>query len=82
MRGDAVRFSQCGIRTAWKYGSIAEAVTSVMRSGSTDSHRYFGVGMRERVTALGGQLDVFDLGDRGFRLHAMIPFEVTARIAQ
>ena len=30
------------------------------------------IGMRERVTALGGQLDILDLGDRGFRLHAMI----------
>jgi signal transduction histidine kinase len=40
------------------------------------------IGMRERVTALGGQLDILDLGDRGFRLHAMIPFEVPARLAQ
>jgi signal transduction histidine kinase len=28
--------------------------------------------MRERVMALGGQLDVIDLVDKGFRLHAMI----------
>jgi len=27
-------------------------------------------------------LDILDLGDRGFRLHAMIPFEVPARLAQ
>jgi signal transduction histidine kinase len=40
------------------------------------------IGMRERVTALGGQLDILDLGDRGFRLHAMIPFEVPAKLAQ
>jgi signal transduction histidine kinase len=33
------------------------------------------IGMRERVSALGGTLDVIDLGDKGFRLHAMIPFE-------
>jgi two-component system, NarL family, sensor histidine kinase UhpB len=33
------------------------------------------IGMRERVMALGGQLDVSDLGGQGFRLHAMIPFE-------
>jgi signal transduction histidine kinase len=33
------------------------------------------IGMRERVTALGGTLDVIDLGDKGFKLHAMIPFE-------
>jgi signal transduction histidine kinase len=31
--------------------------------------------MRERVTALGGTLDVIDLSDKGFRLQAMIPFE-------
>jgi two-component system, NarL family, sensor histidine kinase UhpB len=40
------------------------------------------IGMRERVMALGGQLDILDLGDRGFRLHAMIPFEVPARLVQ
>jgi signal transduction histidine kinase len=33
------------------------------------------IGMRERVTALGGTLDVIDLGDKGFKLQAMIPFE-------
>ena len=33
------------------------------------------IGMRERVMALGGTLDVIDLGDKGFKLHAMIPFE-------
>jgi signal transduction histidine kinase len=31
--------------------------------------------MRERVMALGGQLDVIGLGDKGFKLYAMIPFE-------
>ena len=36
------------------------------------------IGMRERVMALGGQLDVIDLGGRGFKLHAMIPFEAPA----
>jgi two-component system, NarL family, sensor histidine kinase UhpB len=40
------------------------------------------IGMRERVMALGGQLDIIDLGDRGFKLHAMIPFEIPARLAQ
>jgi signal transduction histidine kinase len=40
------------------------------------------IGMRERVMALGGQLDIFDLGDKGFKLHAMIPFEVPARTVQ
>ena len=36
------------------------------------------IGMRERVMALGGQLDVIDLEGRGFKLHAMIPFEAPA----
>jgi two-component system, NarL family, sensor histidine kinase UhpB len=44
------------------------------RNGATDDG--FGlIGMRERVMALGGQLDVIDLEGRGFKLHAMIPFE-------
>jgi two-component system, NarL family, sensor histidine kinase UhpB len=33
------------------------------------------IGMRERVTALGGQLDIIDLGAKGFQLRATIPFE-------
>ena len=40
------------------------------------------IGIRERVMALGGILDVVDLGGRGFRLHAMIPFEVPAKLVQ
>jgi signal transduction histidine kinase len=31
------------------------------------------IGMAERAMALGGRLDVTKL-DRGFRLHAMLPF--------
>ena len=56
------------------------------RCGAADSgmiaqgHGFGLVGMRERVMALGGQLDIIDLGDRGFKLHAMIPFEVPARL--
>jgi signal transduction histidine kinase len=38
--------------------------------------------MRERVIALGGQLDVIDLVDKGFRLHAMIPFEAPVGLLQ
>ena len=50
-------------------------------SGMAAEGNGFGlIGMRERVMALGGQLDIIDLGDRGFRLHAMIPFEVPARL--
>jgi len=33
------------------------------------------IGMRERVMALGGRLEIIDLGERGFKLQAMIPFE-------
>jgi two-component system, NarL family, sensor histidine kinase UhpB len=40
------------------------------------------IGIRERVTALGGTLDVIDLGDKGFRLHAMIPFEAPVKLLQ
>ncbi|HEY2530695.1 MAG TPA: histidine kinase [Xanthobacteraceae bacterium] len=40
------------------------------------------IGMRERVAALGGQLDVIDLCDKGFRLHAMIPFETPVELLQ
>jgi len=40
------------------------------------------VGMRERVMALGGTLDVVDLGDKGFRLDAVIPFEMPAELRQ
>ncbi len=39
-------------------------------------------GMRERVTALGGQLDVIGRHDRGFRLQAMIPVEPAAELAR
>ena len=51
-------------------------------SGFVAQGKGFGlIGMRERVMALGGQLDIIDLGD-GFKLHAMIPFEVSARLVQ
>ena len=40
------------------------------------------IGIRERVTALGGTLDVIDLGDKGFKLHAMIPFEAPVKLLQ
>jgi Signal transduction histidine kinase len=45
------------------------------RSKAGEGEGFGLIGMRERVMALGGQLDVVDLGERGFRLHAMIPFE-------
>jgi two-component system sensor histidine kinase UhpB len=40
------------------------------------------IGIRERVMALGGTLDVIDLGDKGFKLHAMIPFEAPLKPVQ
>jgi len=40
------------------------------------------IGMRERVTALGGTLDVIHLGGKGFKHHAMIPFEAPAEFRQ
>jgi signal transduction histidine kinase len=40
------------------------------------------IGMRERVMALGGTLDVIDLGDKGFRLHAKIPFEAPVELLE
>jgi signal transduction histidine kinase len=40
------------------------------------------IGIRERVTALGGTLDVIDFGDKGFRLHAIIPFEAPVKLPQ
>jgi len=40
------------------------------------------IGMRERVMALGGQLDVIDLGAKGFQLRAMIPFAARTGVVQ
>ena len=40
------------------------------------------IGIRERVMALGGTLDVIDLDDKGFKLHAKIPFEAPAKLLQ
>jgi signal transduction histidine kinase len=48
---------------------------AVERREGVESHGFGLVGMRERVMALGGQLDVIDLGGRGFKLYAMIPFD-------
>ncbi len=45
------------------------------RRKGTEADGFGLIGMHERVMALGGELDVVDLGGRGFKLHAMIPFE-------
>ena len=51
---------------------------AVDRSRGAEGNGLGLIGMHERVMALGGQLDVNDLGGRGFKLHAMIPFEAPA----
>jgi two-component system, NarL family, sensor histidine kinase UhpB len=40
------------------------------------------IGIRERMMALGGTLNVSERGDGGFKLHAMIPFEVPVKLVQ
>lgn len=40
------------------------------------------IGMRERVMALGGQLNVINLPHQGLKLHVMIPFETPAELIQ
>jgi two-component system sensor histidine kinase UhpB len=40
------------------------------------------IGMRERVTALGGQLDVIHPPYQGFKLKARIPFETSTELVQ
>jgi two-component system, NarL family, sensor histidine kinase UhpB len=40
------------------------------------------IGMRERIMALGGTLDVVDLREKGFRLHAKVPFEAPVKLVQ
>ena len=50
-------------------------------AGTREGNGFGLIGMRERVMALGGQLDVIDLGGRGFRLQAMIPFEAPAGLS-
>ena len=54
---------------------------AVDRRRDTEGDGFGLIGMRERVMALGGQLDVIDLGGRGFKLHAMIPFEAPAELS-
>jgi two-component system, NarL family, sensor histidine kinase UhpB len=54
---------------------------SVDRSKSTGDGGLGLIGMCERVMALGGQLDITDLAGRGFKLHAMIPFEAPAELS-
>ena len=67
----------------WLTLTIENDGCGAVDSGIVAQGNGFGlIGMRERVMALGGQLDIIDLGDRGFKLHAVIPFEVSARLVQ
>jgi signal transduction histidine kinase len=76
--GDPTTSERC-----WLTLTIENDGRAAVDSGMAVKGNGFGlIGMRERVMALGGQLDILDLGERGFRLHAMIPFEVPVRLAQ
>ena len=71
---------QAGKQTApeqrWLALTIEDDGCGAVDSGiATEGNGLGLIGMRERVMALGGQLDVIGLGDQGFKLHAMIPFE-------
>jgi signal transduction histidine kinase len=67
----------------WLSLTIEDDGCRVVESGIATEGSGLGlIGIRERVMALGGILDVVDLGGRGFRLHAMIPFEVPVKLVQ
>jgi two-component system sensor histidine kinase UhpB len=67
----------------WLALTIEDDGCRTVESGIAREGRGLGlIGVRERVMALGGTLDVLDLGDKGFRLHAMIPFEAPVKLVQ
>jgi len=67
----------------WLALTIEDDGCRAVESGMAEESNGLGlIGMRERVTALGGTLDVIDLGSKGFRLHAMIPFEAPVELLQ
>ena len=67
----------------WLALTIEDDGCRAVESGVPEESNGLGlIGMRERVTALGGTLDVIDLGSKGFRLHAMIPFEAPVELLQ
>jgi two-component system, NarL family, sensor histidine kinase UhpB len=63
-------------------GRPADSGVAAAPAAATEGNGFGLIGMRERVTALGGQLDVSPLSDRGFRLHAVIPFETPLALLQ
>ena len=52
----------------------ARAQTAGQCNGSKSGNGLGLIGMRERVMALGGQLETGSCAERGFRLHTRIPF--------
>lgn len=62
-------------RRRWLELTIEDDGRGARAPGRMQQDTGFGlVGMRERVMALGGHLDVTAEGERGFKLHAKIPF--------
>jgi signal transduction histidine kinase len=59
--------------------SIEDNGQGIIENGAREKGGGLGlIGMRERVMALGGQLDITQLSHRSFRIHAVIPFETPA----
>jgi two-component system, NarL family, sensor histidine kinase UhpB len=74
---------QTGCQPRWLALTIEDDGCGALDSATAAEGNGLGlIGMRERVMALGGKLDVIDLGDRGFKLQAMIPFEAPAEPLQ
>ena len=74
---------QTAPQQCWLALTIEDDGCRVVESGIAAEGSGLGlIGVRERVMALGGTLDVIDLGDRGFKLHAMIPFEASVKLLQ
>jgi signal transduction histidine kinase len=74
---------QTAPQQCWLALTIEDDGSRVVESGIAAEGSGLGlIGVRERVMALGGTLDVIDLGDRGFKLHAMIPFEASVKLLQ
>jgi len=74
---------QTGTERRWLALTIEDDGCGALDSSTAAPGNGLGlIGMRERVTALGGKLDIIDLGERGFKLKAMIPLKATAEPLQ
>src|SRR5215469_5806507 len=72
---------QTAPQQCWLELTIEDDGCRVVESGIAAEGSGLGlIGIRERVMALGGTLDVIDLGYKGFNLHAMIPFEAPVEL--